>query len=245
MSANLIVIVPSRGRPYNVSRVAAAWSDTDAWADGAELLFAVDRDDPEHDEYHAAVQRAAREYGESVTAQVLPTWEPMVRKLDKVATALARGGFAYALGFAGDDHLPRTAGWVQRYTSTLYDFGSGFVSCPDGYRTDDLPTQWAVTADIVQALGRMVPAPVDHLYCDDSIRDVAKGAGVYAYLDDVFIEHMHPVAGKVETDEQYDRVNGSRQRKYDKRAYRAWRDNGGLEADVRLVRALRDQGETA
>jgi len=245
VSARLVVIVPTRSRPQSVARVAAAWSETDAWAAGAELLFAVDRDDPAHDEYHAAVQLAAREYGESVTAFVVPTWRPMVHKLDLTAVALL--DFADALGFAGDDHLPRTPGWAQRYTSALDDLGSGWVSCADGYRTDRLPTQWAVTADIVRALGRMVPAPVEHLYCDDATRDLAEAVGAYTYLDDVLIEHMHPVAGHP-GDEQHARVNSSRQYKTDRRAYRAWKKGDivpALATDVELVRALRESGETA
>lgn len=239
MSARLITLVPTRTRPGSVARVVEAWSDTDAWADGAELMFIVDRDDPEHDEYHAAVQLAARQYGESITAHVIPSWQPLVPKLNGVAVALAEGRYADAIGFAGDDHLPRTPGWVQRYTSALDDLGSGIVSCPDGYREDDLPTQWAMTSDIIRVLGRMVPAGVDHLYCDDAVRDLATAADAYAYLPDVLIEHITPYAGKAAFDPQYERVNSGRQYKLDKRAYRAWRDGSGLATDAEAVRNLR------
>lgn len=240
MSAELIVVVPSRTRPHAVTRVAEAWRDTDAWADGAELLFAIDRDDPAFEEYVAAVQLAARHYQEPVNVHVSASWLPMVHKLNGVAHALAAGEYAYAIGFAGDDHRPRTPGWVRRYLVTLRGLGSGVVSCPDGYRPDDLPTQWAMTADIVRTLGRMVPAGVDHLYCDDAVRELAKGADAYAYLDDVLIEHLHPVAGHP-GDEQHARVNSGRQYRTDRAAYRAWQDTQRA-ADTELVRALR--GET-
>lgn len=246
MSADLIVIIPTRTRPRSVAEVAAAWADTGAWSDGAELLFVVDRDDPEHDEYHAAVQAAARHYQESVSALVAPSWRPMVPKLNDAALRLAEGNWAPALGFAGDDHRPRTRGWVRAHLDALREIGSGWASCPDGYRTDRLPTQWAVTSDIVRALGRMVPAPVEHLYCDDSTRDLAEAAGAYAYLDEHLVEHLHPVAGHA-GDEQHARVNSARQYKVDKRAYRAWKKGDitpALATDVELVRVLRETGET-
>lgn len=242
----MIVIVPSRARPATVPRVAAAWADTNAWDAGAELLFAIDRDDPLHDRYHDEVQSAARRYGESIGAQVLPRWMPMCDKLNRVARALANSGTTQVLGFAGDDHLPRTPGWASRYLGALDGLGVGWVSCEDGYRDDDLPTQWAVTTDIVRAMGRMVPAPVEHLYCDDSVRDVATCADAYAYLTDVMIEHMHPVAGKAVEDAQYARVNGAAQYRRDRHAYREWsRRPDGLALDVEVVRAVRETREAA
>lgn len=236
----MIVIVPSRGRPQNVARVASAWCDTDAFVQGAELLFAVDRDDPEFEEYAAAVQLAARVHQESITMHTSDAWRPMVHKLDTVANALAAGRYADVIGFAGDDHEPRTEGWVARYMATLRAFGPGIVSCPDGYRTDKLPTQWAVSAEIVRALGRMVPAGVEHLYCDDAMKSLGVAAGAYFYLDDLLIEHLHPVAGHP-GDAQHERVNGKDQYRTDRRAYRAWQRDR-LAADARIVRELR-QGE--
>ena len=228
----LIIIVPTRGRPDNVSKVIRAWEETGAPEDGAELHFAYDDDDPAREEYDDAI-------GQSegwVSAVILPRWTPMVQKLNKAASWLTG---AFALGFAGDDHLPRTAGWVARYLAELKRMGTGVVSCPDGYRQDQLPTQWAMTTDIVRALGRMVPAPVNHLFCDNAVRELAKGAGRYSYLDNVLIEHMHPLAGKGGWDPQYKRVNARGQWRDDQAAYEKWlADPAGLGADVMKVRAL-------
>lgn len=242
MSVDLIVIVPTRSRPHAVAPIVEAWAETGAWDDGAELLFAADRDDPQHEAYHDAVQAAARRYRVPVAMQVSDVWRPMVHKLDTVAAALAAGRYAVNLGFAGDDHRPRTPGWVRRYLTVLRGMGTGVVSCPDGYRPDDLPTQWAMTADIVNALGAMVPAGVEHLYCDDAVRELAKRAGCYAYLDDLLIEHLHPVAGHP-GDEQHARVNSRDQYRRDRAAYRAWRDGGKLGEQVQILTALR-RGET-
>jgi len=122
--------------------------------------------------------------------------------------------------------------------------GTGVVSCADGYRPDDLPTQWAMTADIVEAFHGMVPAPVEHLYCDDVIRDLAKAADCYRYLAGCLIEHVHPVAGKTATDEQYERVNSRDQYRKDRPGYRTWKRDGGLARDAQTVVNLRTQKGT-
>lgn len=244
--AELVVIVPTRSRPEAVERVVAAWEATGAFDDGAELLFVVDRDDPRCADYRAALITCR----EGVSATYADEWRPLVPKLNRVAVSLAVGqaGRPFALGFAGDDHLPRTAGWVGRYLGALYSAGTGIVSCADGYRDDGLPTQWAMTSDIVRALGRMVPAPVDHLYCDDAVRELADGADCYTYLVDVLIEHMHPVARDAEgkpkapTDEQYRRVNSRQQYRGDRAAYRNWA-HGASADDIETVRSLIRQGE--
>lgn len=220
----MLIIVPTRSRPENVAKVVQAWEDTGAFDDGAELLFAWDADDPRGAEYGLEI----REAGLDAHSACISEWHPMVHKLNYVASGETEYDSPFAIGFAGDDHLPRTRGWVGRYISALTEMGTGIVSCTDGYRTDQLPTQWAMTTDIVRALGRMVPAPVEHLYCDDAIRDLGQAAGCYRYLDDVLIEHMHPLAKKAATDEQYARVNSGPQFIRDRAAYRGWVNADGI-----------------
>ncbi len=240
----LVTIVPTRSRPESVEKVTAAWVETGAFDEGAELLFVVDHDDPRATDYRQAIRAMAGLPG--VSAVYEDVWRPLVPKLNRVAAGLALGRYAYALGFAGDDHLPRTEGWVGRYLAALYSAGTGIVYCDDGYQHENIPTQWAMTADVVRTLGRMVPAPVEHLYCDNAVRDLGQGAGCLTYLGDVLIEHMHPVARgadgqpKGADDDQYRRVNGRQQYRRDRAAYVAWR-RGTLPEDVSAVRALIDQ----
>ena len=44
MADDLLVIIPTRGRPQAIPEIIQAWDDTGATAD---VLFAVDTDDPE------------------------------------------------------------------------------------------------------------------------------------------------------------------------------------------------------
>lgn len=238
---DLAIIVPTRGRPGNIEKVIAAWDFTNAW-DVADLILAVDADDPELPGY----EEIARQFNAEVPGDgrqplktlVMDTWLPMVHKLDRVARDLARAYFA--VGFAGDDHIPQTIGWAQRYLTVLDELGTGMVYGDDGYQGVKLSTEWAVTADVVRALGRMVPAPVEHMYCDNSMMDLFGGAGALRHLPEVRIEHMHPVAGKAATDAQYQRVNHRDQYAKDRRAYERWKfTTHNMDQDIAIVRSLR------
>lgn len=243
--ARMLIIVPTRSRPENVAKVVRAWEETDAFRH-ADLLFAYDRDDPKFTGYLSALDRLPL----YAVAYRLNKWKPLVPKLNEVAAYYGRVSSYFAIGFAGDDHLPRTHGWAARYLEKLIEMGTGVVSCPDGYRPDKLPTQWAMTADIVRALGRMVPAPVEHLYCDNAVQDLAEAAGCYAYLDDVLIEHMHPLAGKTKFDDQYRHVNRPDQFRQDSAAYEEWKRPGAVQFRLQVnaiqkTRALRSGSSTS
>lgn len=234
------VIVPTRGRPQNIEKVVVAWNKTGAWA-VADLILAIDRDDPEYRNYlkiQQSIERPAR-----ILVHEVEMWRPMVHKLDSAAIFFAQ--HYGALGFAGDDHLPRTAGWAQLYLDTLSQHGPAcMVHGDDGYQGAKLSTEWAVTSDAVKALGRMVPAPVEHLYCDNAMMDLFGGAGALWYLPQVKIEHMHPVAGKADSDDQYRRVNSSRQGTADRAAHRRWQVTD-LPSQVKIIRSLRGEPATA
>lgn len=247
MQPTLITIVPTRSRPFHVKRVVDAWIETGAFGHGAELCFVIDADDPAHDAYVEQLEFAAagipneRRVMQWMTAA---KWAPLVPKLNDATTYLRASRDPFALGFAGDDHVPRTYGWADTYLRSLLTDRVGIVYGDDGYQGANLPTEWAMRASIVKALGRMIPAPVEHLYCDNSIRDLGNNAGCLLHLPEVTIEHVHPAAGKAETDEQYDRVNGRDQYRGDRRAYRDWVRYGGLADDVAKISRI-FEGENA
>jgi hypothetical protein len=239
--SELLVIVPTRGRPESVGRVIDAWEDTDAFKQGAVLAFLVDADDPAVDDYQGAFELLEAPHMQA-SMHVMPAWLPLVPKLNRWAALLAEHQH-FALGFAGDDHLPRTKGWVAAYLAALRDLRTGIVYGNDGIQGQRLPTQWAMTSDIIRALGRMVPADVEHLYCDNAVKDLGEAAGCLRYLPDVLIEHMHPVAGKAPMDAGYARVNRREQYRKDRLAYEKWRDRGlpDQAAMVRAVAAVRKE----
>lgn len=230
--SKLGVIVPTRSRPHNIEKVIDAWNITGAWS-SADLIVVIDADDDVNLEYTRMLRDAP------VTVMQIPKWTPMVPKLNAAAAVLATQGKYAALGFAGDDHLPRTPGWSTIYLDALAELGTGIVHGNDGYQRENLPTEWAMTVDIILALGRMVPAPVDHLYCDNSIQDLGRGADCLRYLSDVNIEHVNPYAGKVAMDAQYKSVNSRAQYSRDGTIYERWKRQQ-LQLDIKSVRKLKE-----
>lgn len=236
--SDLLVIVPSRGRPESVARVARAWVDTGAH-EAASLVFAIDADDPRYGGYFDQELPGA-DVSTQVSFVWAQTWKPMVHKLNEGALAAATDGGWAGIAFMGDDHLPRTKHWPAMLLAALDQLGSGIVYGRDGIQNRNLPTWWAMTPDIIRALGRMVPADVEHLYCDNAIKDLGEQAGCLRYLPDVLIEHMHPVVGKAPMDAGYARVNAGAQYQRDRAAYERWK-TAQLPMDAGIVRTLRDK----
>lgn len=160
----------------------------------------------------------------------------MVEALNRVANA---GFKAFAHAFMGDDHLPRTVGWDEAYLDALHELGTGIVYGDDLLQGRALPTQCAMTSDIIRALGYMAPPTLTHLFVDNFWLSLGNEAGCLRYLPEVIVEHRHPAAGKAALDEGYERVNSVAMQTRDEAAWNAYVDSGAFAADVEKVKALR------
>jgi hypothetical protein len=229
--ADLVVIVPSRGRPEQADELASAFEKT-CTAD-TRLCFAVDFDDDDVEQYVSLMDgfRMVRVVGQN--------FGNMVTALNKAAVQWAGLDHApFAIGFMGDDHRPRTKGWDQAYLDALCELGTGIVYGDDLLQGEKLPTQCAMTADIVRALGHMAPPTLRHMYVDNYWLDLGRAADCIRYLPEVVVEHMHPVAGKSEWTEGHRRVNDRSVYQADEAAYGTYRVSE-FPTDVAKVRALR------
>jgi len=201
------MLVPSRGRPDNIVALLESWQVTSGGA--AELLVAVDDDDPELDRYRAL----------DVSLEVGPRLR-LGPTLNKLAVERARDHFA--IGFLGDDHRLRTKGWDQFIVKELHDLGTGIVYGDDLLQRERLPTAVAMTSDIITTLGYMVPPGLIHMYADNAWLVLGKELGRIRYLPDVVIEHMHPIAGKAPVDVGYAEVNSPGMYARDGAVFQRW-----------------------
>ncbi|TLQ45758.1 glycosyltransferase family 2 protein [Streptomyces marianii] len=213
---DLLVIVPSRGRPHTVQQMAEAFRDT--CTAETELLFVIDDDDPEREAYQLARAAAEDAYGDvRLAEQQAPG--TMVSALNRGAQSAAYGHEPpAALGFMGDDHRPRTKGWDKAYLEALRSL-PGIVYGNDLIQGERLPTQCAMSTALVRHLGFMAPPELTHLYVDNYWLAIGRDAGCISYLPNVVVEHVHPVAGKAEWDEGYRRVNAPTMYAGDRQAY--------------------------
>jgi hypothetical protein len=234
--ADLIVIVPSRERPESVHPLADAfWATCTA---DTVLLFVVDNSDPKLDEYKAAVD-LEHQAGRAIGYGTGPS-TTMVEALNSAAQMLVDDDDApFAVGFMGDDHCPRTVGWDAAYLEALRELGTGLVYGNDLVQGERIPTQVAMTADIVRSLGWMAPPVLTHLYVDNFWLSLGRSADCVRYLPDVVVEHVHPATGKVAWDAGHLRVNESGMYARDEAAFRRFEADGAFAAAVETVRALR------
>ncbi len=228
--ADLTVIVPTRSRPHAVLPLAEAFRAT--CTAGTELLFSVDDDDPTRAAYFDAITQTA-----AAADIIVGSGPDMAAALNRVAVTAT----GYAVAFMGDDHCPRTVSWDQHYLDALREMGSGIVYGNDLLQGERIPTQVAMTTDIVRALGWMSPPELGHLFIDNWWLALGQQAGCIRYLPDVIVEHRHPVAGKADWDAGYARVNDGSVYQRDGRAFEQLELSGALAAAVEKVRALRGE----
>lgn len=222
---DLLVLVPSRGRPQSVAEMAKAWEDTNT---KAHLLYVVDDDDPTLPEYAQACHDFWVGLRVGKRLRLGPT-------LNAVATDMINR--AGAIGFLGDDHRPRTKGWDQALLAELDSLGHGIAYGNDLLQGPNLPTAVAISSSIVQTLGYYCPPGLIHMYLDNFWRDLGNGADCLAYRGDVIIEHVHPEAGKTEDDAGYAEARTHMDPDCDR--WRYYVASGSLAADIEKIRELR------
>jgi len=217
------MLCPSRNRPDSIAELIITWCQT---ASGrSKLLAAVDDDDPKIQDYRHVENDLAglSENGDRVEF----VYGPRLRlggTLDALAARYAPDHFA--IGFLGDDHRPRTYGWDQAFLDALGRHGTGMVYGNDLLQGRNLPTAIAMTSNIPLALGYFAPPGCTHLFFDNAWLQIGKSLHAITYLDDVVLEHMHPLAGKADADAGYVEVNSAAMYGHDQQAYQEWIRSG-------------------
>ena len=194
----MCVVVPSRGRPENAERLAQAFKDTGAEAD---LYIVIDNDDPKWNEYAKSenYKKLPADNKTGGCAKSLNTGAVLLLDITKYAL------YDYFV-FMGDDHLPRTPGWDKAFIQAL-GHNTGIVYGNDLLQGANLPTAYGMSRDLVNELRGMTFPGCIHLFFDNFVKQLGLDLEYLKYLPDVIIEHMHPIAGKAEMDEGYERVN--------------------------------------
>lgn len=195
---DLVVIVPSRGRPETVGVLAQEFFENSGGR--ADLIFATDDDQPPYPTYPGVEFRRGPRLR-------------MCGTLNAVATEVAPH-YKY-VGFLGDDHRTRTRDWDLAVTNALEH--NNVVYGNDLLQGENLATAVFLRSEIIQRLGYMAPPSLIHLYLDNFWMELGKATSI-KYLPNVIIEHLHPAAGKAEWTEQYQEVNAQALYDHDREA---------------------------
>ncbi len=200
----------------------------------AELCFAIDDNDPMRYDYLRALNGH-------------PTWVDYVVGPSRNMCEALRGAAmrvlanhrlgtheADAIGFMGDDHRPRTFGWDARFLAGIQR--RHIVYGNDTIQGVNLPTHVVMPTKIVEMLHGIAPQVFIHMYLDNYWKTLGQGAGCLEYMDDVIIEHMHPIAGKAQWDDGYKRVNAGDIYATDAAAFTHYLETGMMDNDISIVR---------
>lgn len=227
------MLVPTRGRPQSIDPVVDAF-ESKLSAIGSTLLFIIDEDDPSYDAYIVALQWPIRHF---------TNVRLIVQKPRRLGPTLNTWGPHFAreysaVGFMGDDHRPRTPGFDRLLLDALDKTGGGVAYGNDLIHGAAIPTAAVISSDIVLALNRFVPFPGTHLWFDNAWKTLGERLGQLTYLDDVVIEHMHPIAGKSEWDPTYTAANAGDVDSSDHALYDDWVQHD-LDEDIARIMAYR------
>jgi hypothetical protein len=185
---DLLIIIPTRGRPDGLRRVVDAIRAT-AVTD-PQILACLDRDDAAQYEPIEGVWYMIKERRRFVA-------------LTNDAARLYANDFRY-LGLVGDDFVPRTEGWDAAVVTALEELGTGLCYGNDLLQGAALPTACFFTSDIVRTLGFLTPPALVHMFSDNYWLELGRQIERIRYLPDVVIEHLHPSAGKAPSDGTYE-----------------------------------------
>jgi len=196
MDKDMITFVPTRGRPDNALELLNIYKELSTCS---ELVFIIDSSDPLLNEYIEKVGLGNCYIVDNET-------RGMAYPLNYVSNRYQESERYKFYCFMGDDHRPRTHDWDGKLTQAMSKPAS-LAYANDLFQGKNLPTMIAMTKAIVTELGGMTPPNMRHLYLDNFWLRLGNDLDAIAYLDDVIVEHMHPVAGKAAMDEGYATVN--------------------------------------
>jgi hypothetical protein len=224
MTGDLLLIVPSRGRPQNIARLLDAVRATAGMA--THVHVAVDDDDPELSRYEYVMKRSGSSGDELETGarKGLADWTNEI--------AVRRAAEYPFLASIGDDHVPRTPGWDKALTRAITDMGgTGFAYPWDGTR-EDIPEAVFMSGDIVGALGWMCLPGLKHWYIDNVWADLGRGAGCLRHLRAVAVDHAWKA-------DQTSKDSGEKLAA-DREVYYKWRNSERMAEDIATVARLRE-----
>lgn len=182
------ILCPTRKRPSNIQRLYDSVMHTVDKPEEVELIFYVDEDDVETLDFLA-----------DFPVTYFVGRRIVLSKMWNKCADIANGDI---LMHGGDDIVFRTNGWDTKVRDAFaaYPDRIAFVYGRDGYAPDDFGTHGFIHRNWVNAVGYFVPPYFSSDWNDTWLNEVAKSIGRHVFIPDMFIEHMHPVAGKGEWD---------------------------------------------
>lgn len=190
---DLLLAVPSRGRPVNISRLLGELREHNRG--DTQLVLGLDEDDPTLPQYLALDMP-------DVEVVIRPNLHQVVAWMNELIVPRAKD-YRF-VGSIGCDNSIQTPGWDVRIMEALSKPDIMFAFGNDLYPREpgSLCCHVFCRSSVVASLGYFAWPGVTHMYCDPIWMAWGKATGI-EYLDDVIIEHLHYSVGKAAMDVSY------------------------------------------
>jgi len=182
--AMISILIPTRNRPENITRLYNSLLETSNNIDDIEVLLYVDNDDNSYD--HLTFNKVR---GERIV-------------LSEMWNTLYNYCHGDIIMHCGDDIIFRTPNWdtIVKNKFTEFPDNIAFVFGNDGSpHNGNFGTHGFVHRKWVETIGYFVPPYFSSDYNDTWLNDVAKIIGRHIHVD-ILTEHMHYAFGKGEYD---------------------------------------------
>ena len=196
------LLVPTRNRPDNLRRLHKSIKESVDDLQDIEICFCVDEDD---DVSLPIITEIAQDIttqciqGEPAPNVRVPIWF-LENSLQKQATGPI-------FMFSSDDIMYRTKGWdtIVKKKFDQFEDKIALVYGPDGFQTGKVPvcTHGFLHQHWIDVVGYLMPSHFNVGYCDTWITEIAEAVGRRIYVPEMYIEHIHPAAGKASWDSTY------------------------------------------
>lgn len=223
MTGDLLVIVPSRGRPQNIARLLDSLKATCKLC--THLHVCIDNDDPELDNYKLVMKRAT----ENDILEIGPR-KGLCEWTNKIAVPAAEN-YPY-LASIGDDHVPVTPGWDRALVKAIERMGGTGFSYPWDDTREDIPEAVVVSSNIIRELGWFCMPDLSHWFCDTVWADLGRGIGALRHCRAIKVGHQWKADQTSE--------DSGKAFEADRRAYYEWRKTRMAE-DIAILAGLKEK----
>jgi hypothetical protein len=221
----ILIIVPSRsvgnGRELNVKRFIDNWkTHTEGLSD---LCIALDDDDE-----HFYPKESGVIYEINPRLRMIPTLNLVASKFCNQYEMIA---------FFGDDHIIKSK-WESKFLNQN-NFLDGWAICygNDLLQGAKLPTAVCLSSNYIKTLGFMCPNFLIHLFADNFWLDLGNSLETLFYYNDIIFEHIHPEAGKTNSDPNY--IESNSHFSVDQKRYEEYISSGSFNADIEKIKKQR------
>ena len=186
---HILIKLPSRGRPEKLRTTFAKY--VEYAEDPSKISFMVNIDEDDTTFTNTASKILKRIHSQTTIVIGSPCG-----KIGAVNRDMDKAGEYDILLLASDDMIPVQKGYdriIREYMTKHYPDTDGVLFFNDGHHQNKLNTLCILGKKYYERFGYIYHPSYKTEFCDNEFMDVANKLGIQTYIDQVIIEHKHPL----------------------------------------------------